>query len=460
MRKFTVKPTAFHGKAGRVGSPHGDYTDWVWLGRLGESGPLTPIHFDLGTEHVVALFGKRGSGKSYALGSFLEGLCVTEAESRVAQASRTHAVLLFDTLGVFQWMDQPLPEKPEGEELKKQVSLRRGWELTSEPLDVQVYVPFGTRSSSTPPHHLDFAIVPADLSASDLGYLLSLDIVQDRMGQLLNDAYMKVTIEGWTDQQQKQTKPRPDYRVRDLLACIGNDRELVSVYAPETRRAVLQQLMTLERNPLFQDQGTSLPALLKAGRLSVVVLSKLADELRLVLVTTLIRKILQARVEASENEKHLKVRVGLSSEDKAELGRAVASAVPPCWIAVDEAQNVLPSERKTTATDVLVKLVREGRNFGISFVVTTQQPTAIDQRILAQVDTIIAHKLTVQTDIEYVRKNLKSNLPTEVRYGTTTLGFDELMRTLDVGQALVSNTDADRSFIMDIRPRLSVHGGF
>jgi hypothetical protein len=76
------------------------------------------------------------------------------------------------------------------------------------------------------------------------------------------------------------------------------------------------------------------------------------------------------------------------------------------------------------------------------------------------VDTLIAHRLTVQTDIDYVRRNLKSNLPDEVVYANSKLSFDELMRSLDVGQALVSNTEADRAFILDIRPRVSVHGGF
>jgi hypothetical protein len=106
------------------------------------------------------------------------------------------------------------------------------------------------------------------------------------------------------------------------------------------------------------------------------------------------------------------------------------------------------------------KYVREGRNYGLSFVVATQQPTAIDPRILAQVDTLIVHKLTVQGDIDYIRKNIKSSLPEEVKYGNSILNFDELIRSLEVGQALVSNTETDRAFVMDVRPRISVHGGF
>jgi hypothetical protein len=79
---------------------------------------------------------------------------------------------------------------------------------------------------------------------------------------------------------------------------------------------------------------------------------------------------------------------------------------------------------------------------------------------LAQVDTLIVHKLTVQSDIDYIRKNIKSNLPEEVKYSNLVFNFDELIRSLDVGQALVSNTETDRAFLMEVRPRISVHGGF
>ena len=74
-------------------------------------------------------------------------------------------------------------------------------------------------------------------------------------------------------------------------------------------------------------------------------------------------------------------------------------------------------------------------------------------------DTLVVHKLTVQGDIDYIRKNIKSNLPEEVKYANTALDFDQLIRALDVGQALVSNTETERAFVMDVRPRISVHGG-
>jgi DNA helicase HerA-like ATPase len=163
---------------------------------------------------------------------------------------------------------------------------------------------------------------------------------------------------------------------------------------------------------------------------------------------------------ASEKEKHLAIRADLSPEKRGQLDASLADAVPQTWVALDEAQNVLPSERRSAAGEMLIRFVREGRNYGLSFMVATQQPTALDGRLLAQVDTMIAHKLTVKSDIEYVRRNLKSNLPEEVIHASRRLEFDEVLRSLDVGQALVSNTEEQRAVLVDIRPRVSVHGGF
>jgi len=484
MKKFTIKPKLTHTTRILVGSQDQGKEN-VFLGRLAESGQLVRVDFDLSIPHVIAIFGKRGSGKSYTLGSFLEGLCTKEAKTSISTITKTYSILLFDTLGIFQWSDIPLSPNSPQKLLQEQAIAQRGWDIQSEPLDVQIWTPKGTTSISK--HHKEFTINCADFTSSDWGYLFGVDILQDRMGQLLNDAYEKVVNEGWSDGSSTH-HPKPRYAIEDLIECIQRDTELLNNYHSETRRAVLQQLFVYWRNPLFQPkrkipismkwlmekgeefeqdskiyesrEGTSLNELLKSGQLSILLLHKISDELRFVLIVSLIRKIMQARIETSEMEKNLKISPYLTDEEKKATEEKVIKGIPPTWIVADEAQNFLPSERKTTATDILIRLVREGRNFGLSFMLTTQQPLAIDQRILAQVDTIISHKLTVQNDIEYIRHNLKSALPEEVKYGNNILSFDDLLRSLDVGQAIVSNTEADRTFIMDVRPRVSVHGGF
>lgn len=484
MKKFTVKPRLTHRKRIAIGSQD-EEEEYVFIGRLAEAGQLVKVDFDVSLPHVVSIFGKRGSGKSYTLGSFLEGLCTKEAKTTISAISKTRAALLFDTLGIFQWLDVPVSLNASEKLLQEQALAQRGWEIQSEPLDVRIWTPTGT--SSSPRQYREFTINCADFTASDWGYLFGVDILQDRMGQLLNDVYEKVVNEGWSDGPSTYP-PKPRYAIEDLMECVQKDTEIVANYHSETRRAVLQQLSVYWRNPLFQPkrkiptalkwlmesgeiseqdlkayeslEGTPLTLLLKPGQLSILLMHKMSDELRFVLIVSLIRKIIQARIETSEMEKNLKILPNLADEEKRTIQQKIRHGIPPAWIVADEAQNFLPSERKTTATDVLIKLVREGRNFGLSFMLTTQQPSAIDQRILAQVDTLMVHKLTVQADIEYIRRNIKSALPEEVKYGNNVLSFDELLRSLDVGQAIVSNTETDRIFIMDVRPRVSVHGGF
>ena len=299
----------------------------------------------------------------------------------------------------------------------------------------------------------------SDFTADDWGYLLDLDIYQDRMGQLLNDAYIKVTLEGWNDDKENHSS-KNEYSINDLLECIKNDIEIIESYQAETRRAITQQLTTYHRNPLFDNSGTPLSEMLVEGRMNVLVMNRMSGPLRLVILSALTRRLMEERMSASEMEKHLLIRSDISENERQKITERLSFSIPPTWIALDEAQNILPSEKKTTAGEMLIRYVREGRNYGLSFMVATQQPTAIDNRLLAQVDTIIAHKLTVQNDIDYVRKNLKSNLPQEIMHSNRVLGFDEFMRSLEVGQALISNTEITRAIIVDIRPRISVHGGF
>lgn len=459
MKKFTVKPRFTSRSVAILGGPDDQETGWLYLGRLAETGALVDAHFDTARPHVIAIFGKRGSGKSYTMGAMLESYCTREHETSIGSVARDTAVFLLDTLGIFQWTDIALPEGSDSTVLRSQRAAWRGWNLKPEALDVQVWIPKGTRGAETPASHRDFTVRTSDFSADDWGYLLNLDIYQDRMGQLLNDAFIKVTLEGWGT-ESRHFPPKPVYSLLDLIQCVKQDRELTESYQTETRRAVLQQLSTFQRNPLFEDAGTPLTELLTPGRMNVLVMNRMSGPLRLVILSAVIRRLMDERMAASETEKHLAIRSDLSAEERERLRGYLSGAVPRTLVALDEAQNILASERRTSAGEILTRYVREGRNYGLSFMVATQQPTALDGRILAQVDTLIVHKLTVQGDIDYVRKNMKSNLPQEVVHAGRTLEFDDLLRSLDVGQALVSNTEADRAALLDIRPRVSVHGGF
>jgi uncharacterized protein len=459
MKKYTVKPRLKQKGELVLSNASPQIRPWVYLGRLAEAAPVTRVLYNIERPHVISIVGKRGSGKSYTMGSFLEGLCTKSLSSSISSIDRAAAVILFDTLGIFQWTNIHLARAANTDALNEQKRVWRGWDINDEELDVEVWYPKGLESRRPTEAARNFSVRTTDLDAADWGYLLGLDIYQDRMGQLLNDVYLKVTEEGWQSERNVHA-PQSDYSVLDLLTCLNEDIEIEQTYQRETIRAIGQQLKTFVRNPLFEKKGTPLNELLAPGKMSVFVMNQMSAPLRLIVMSAIIRRLLASRIRATEFEKSLALGAYADADQRAELERLAEQAIPPTWVALDEAQNVLPSERKNPAGEILVRFVREGRNYGLSFAIATQQPTAIDARIMAQVDTLIVHRLSVHGDIEHIKKNLKANLPEEIRYAGAQLSLEEALRSLDVGQALVSSSDSERSFFVDIRPRITAHGGF
>src|SRR5438132_13424254 len=77
--------------------------DGLWLGTLAELGPtkLPQVWLSTSKEQVIAVVGKRGSGKSFTLGVVMEGLSMSSPAPHVARQSRPRAALLFDPLDVY-----------------------------------------------------------------------------------------------------------------------------------------------------------------------------------------------------------------------------------------------------------------------------------------------------------------------------------------------------------------------
>jgi len=443
------------------GSETEDPQEWIYLGRLAEYGRRYNVKYDTSKEKVVAIVGKRGQGKSYTLASLIEGHITVKNPSSISSVYGSRAMLMFDTLNIFQWMYIPLNRHSKLQEINKQASLLAGWGISPEVLNVDIWVPAGYKYELTPTGYKELFLDVSSFSAEDWGILLNLDTVRDIKGQFLSEIYQKVVNIGWRDTKGNNHEPKNNYSIRDLINCIEHDEDKEdSIFKPDTRRAILQQLRSYAMHKIFSGGGTQLNEILKPGRAAVILLNRLPEDLRGVVVATIIRRIIHERAEASENIKDLLVNPTLDEKLRDEKEEFVSKAIPKTWIVVDEAQNVIPSGRKTSATDSIIKLVKEGRNFGLSFVVTTQQPRALDVNVLSQVETFIIHKLVSQGDIDYILDNLKSPFPAEIKDDYKSLTPRELIRDIEIGQAIISDTNTKRCFVMEIRPRVSVHGGF
>lgn len=71
-------------------------------------------------------------------------------------------------------------------------------------------------------------------------------------------------------------------------------------------------------------------------------------------------------------------------------------------IFIEEAHNYVPSVRNTLCKDILVKLAREGRKFGICLCFITQRPRNFDQTALSQSSNKVVFSVPHPDDIKYV----------------------------------------------------------
>jgi uncharacterized protein len=453
MPRFSIKPPIAGGSKPVVVGAQVDAADapqagrdQILLGRLNEGGARRDVYFDVTSETVVAMFGKRGSGKSYSLGVLAESLVTKDTVTDIGAVTRNRAVLLIDTLNVFWTIAQPFDIDRDVDRFPDELSDLKQWHLDVPDLDVEVWVPRGAQDSSSPREYRELSISVSSLNFEEIQELTGLDPFSPS-GQLMADAW------GMAGDAAS------DFGISHVENVVENDPEIARVYSESTVRAVSQRLRTLADNPIFQAHGTEISQLLIPGRLAILEFGRLTDVQRSVLSAMLIRLIHRVRQEATDLEKHIRFDREMDDLQIIAARDRLSELIPPCWILVDEAQTVFPAERATKATDAFISFVKEGRNFGLSFGLATQQPAAVDQRILSQVDTVICHTLTVESDITRMQKNLKSRMPNEVVANGNNLDQSDWLRNLEPGQAIISNSDFSRTICVEIRPRISPHAG-
>jgi len=445
VRKYRVSPPIGRGsKVISVGRSEKD--QGLFLGRLSEVGPGKNVCLDTSREHVVAIVGKRGSGKTHTLGVILEGLGISEPSSILSDNSGDRAVIVFDTLNLFQWVGVPL-ESAGGETAREQLNKAKSWGLPVASLDAKLWHLAGLNPVAK--DSMPLSIRVAEMGPQDWGLLMDVDITTEPMGQLVALTYDKVTRSGWGTKLERRSAIQ-NYSIKNLIDCINQDAELSREFTPDTRRAVRQRLSSYEAIGLFSSSGTPLQQLAEPGKVSILLLGRVSEDLRTLVAFLIMRRLLELRFAASEAIKDSVIRGTTTSYVN----------VPKTWVFIDEAQNIMPAKTASIANKELTRFVREGRNFGLSMAISTQQPQAIDAKVMSQVDILIVHTLTSQSDINYVLNNLKSAAPDMIGTERRTIGLAEAIRELEVGQCLISAVESHRVIFTEVRPRVTPHGGF
>jgi uncharacterized protein len=462
MVSYNIEPQ-FPNKVGDIvaGDPSDKQKDKILLGTLAESGKRRQLWLDISGEQVIGILGKRGTGKSYTLGVLIEGLSAGNGDTKLATHSTPRGGLVFDIMDIYWSSVIQLSDAGSPEIIKQHRAMVSGG-MEPQELGIEVWVPAGHEEPEIdPPNLRSLRIDPSALGIDDWGALFDLNIYTEPRGMLVADVIRHVSESGYAASGVR-VEPVPNFDLAGLVDCLEN-ADFVQSYDSSTIRAVKQRLQSYARLEIFQGSPTPLNELIQAGNVSVLMLSRVPDELKQVIVSVLMSQILRERGEASFAQKRLDLQSDMSDADRIKLEDALSRRIPRTWVLMDEAHVLAGTGEGSVARDAMIKYAKEGRSRGLSLAVATQQPGALDNRLMSQVETLIVHQLTASKDASIASENMKSPTPESIRVDSTEADVSGLLLRLGQGQAIFSCGNApnlQRSCVLAVRPRITAHGGY
>lgn len=443
----------------------------IYLGKQAET-PHRNVWMDIRGAHVIYVMGKRRSGKSYTLGAIAEGLI---SDGWVRQGQSSQGVLILDTMNVFLTM--PFAVKDFEKNSSDAVKELQRWRLPPSPSAINLFSPLGATLPDAV-YATTITLRASDLEPEEWCGLFEIDPFVDAMGHLLTTLHAKVALEGWVDKGTgKRTAGQSRFTLTDLLLALDRDRDLDG-FPQDTRRALKRRFDALTRLPLFGTDGLDVRQLIQPGGVSVLLLRDLDQELRSVMVSLIVKRMMRLRAVSEQQERlislHLARAEKLADSDPNtaksersladECAKKAEAGLPRCWLIIDEAHNYVPARSTVPSRRPLKKFVDEGRNLGLSIVVATQQPSGLDPSLQRNADLLLVHSLSHHDDITAAQGMINTAHPDEVTVGgryriSGPRSFETLVRNLPIGYAIVSTDRANRLFPIRIRPRCSVHGG-
>lgn len=383
-----------------------------------------PIYMDVARSHVVLVSGKRGSGKSYTIGTMAEALSNLGVEE-----SGNIAPLIFDTMGIF-WTMKYKNEKDR--------ELLDEWGLKAKNVPMKVFAPFGYYQEYKEKGidvDAEFAIKLSELEPADWVTLFELKFTDS----------IAVLIESVISELREAGESFSFEEIYDLM----NRAENVS---QETKNSAMALFDAAKTWKVFdEEKGTSVKDLIEAGTTTVIDLSMYASlgafNVRALIIGLVSKKIFNERMASRKDEEIQAVQHGANY-----MRYQVVREMPLVWIFIDEAHEFLPREGKTPATDALVQLLREGRQPGISIVMATQQPGKIHTDAMTQSDIVLSHRVTAKLDVDALNDITQSYMHASI--SDKLNGLPHLK-----GSAIILDDNSERIYPMRVRPRFTWHGG-
>ena len=384
--------------------------------------------------HVIYITGTRGSGKSFDLGVLIEGIGTLRKMNTIQSGQSDIAAILIDTQSQFWTL--AYPPNPNIPENKSQLELLRQWNIQPGNLkNIRLLVPKGTDQL---------------IGNEEVFYLAASQVRHEEWCQLIKEEVyspqghvLSKTLEMLQTQKQ--------YSINDMILRI-QDPDLWDNVAESSRNAVTYKLEDYRKSGLFGSAGLKLQDLLASGQTTVFMLRDLRDEDKSLVTSVIARQLFHIM---GEHHKQLKVDRFFGRQ------RTKDDTPSKVWLMIDEAHVVAPNDSPSPARTSLVEYVKRGRDAGLSLVLATQQPSAVDSKILSQVNLAFSHRLTFQNDIVAATNRIPTKQLKSLRYGGITLDdFGDMLRCLETGQCFIGDHNTSRVMLSQIRPRITSHGGY
>ena len=411
--KFGTKGTIFLGK------------HYVKMGRT--TSLSNDVYMDVAGAHVVFICGKRGGGKSYTMGVIAEGMADLPLKIR-----NNLSFVLLDTMGIYWTMKYPNKQNKE---------LLDKWGLDAKSLDVVIFTPKGYYNEFKEkgiPTDYPFSMKPSELDAKDWKSTFKLED-NDSVSILIDSVILRLK------------EKNENYSIEDIINEIQNDDNSTK----ESKDATINRFVNVKTWGLFDDKGTKLKDIVKAGQVTILDVSCYATmpggwEIKSLVIGLVSQKLFINRMISRREEEFQDINRQMSYFYTDEAPEQLKD--PLVWLVIDEAHEFLPRDGKTLSTDALVTIMREGRQPGISLILATQQPGKIHTDVMTQSDILISHRITAKIDTDALGALMQSYMRT---------GLDKYLNELprEKGAALVLDDQNERIFPIKVRPRFTWHGG-
>ena len=415
-----------------------DYSNLLYVGKIfeitkGRSYLGADAWLDTTFPHVVYITGTRGSGKSFDLGVLVEGISKLATPSPIQNTVKPITSIIIDTQSQF-WTLGYAPRETVPENRTQLEELKR-WNLAPNNLsETKIYVPPGTTTFLGNEKALQ--IRPKDVKAEEWCALLGQEVYSPQ-GHII-----ATTLEALEDM---------DYEITDILRYIADSAKWPTV-AESSRNAISYKLDDYRRTNLFSASGFMVKDFLEEGTCNILSLRELRNEDKS-LITAVIARNLFDILGKHHNKKKTSNFFQTPFKSDGTPDRV--------WLVIDEAHIVAPSDHISPARSALVEYVKRGRDAGLSLVLATQQPSALDDRILSQVNMTFSHRLSFQSDITTAVNRIPTKSIRSMKFaGTDLMDFGDMVRVLDAGQCFLGDQASSRTVLVQIRPRVTAHGGY